>query len=258
MEFNKTITIACPISNREDYLPYYLWNIIKQTYPKNLINIFFVTNNIKDNSIKILKNFKTKYKNEYNEIRLDNIDNNTVLDDTGNNRAVRNINNNVYTFLATLRNYITKYTNTDYLFSVDSDIMILPDTLEKLYNWDKDVISALVCNGHVFASYYPNKNIDKYKYTNVLKKNPMNLYMHFRKSELKGLIEVDATGAVYLLKKEVYKHCKYKADKQGEDIPFCKDVQKLKKKLYCDTSIKLPHCMTLDLLEEYKKGTFKY
>lgn len=110
----------------------------------------------------------------------------------------------------------------------------------------------------MFAEQQKDKNIDKYKFTNVLKRNIQNMYTHFRKSELKGLIEVDITGAVYLIKKEVYKNCKYSSHIQGEDMPFCEDVQKLKKKLYCDTDIKLPHCMNLQLLELYKQGKFFY
>lgn len=84
------------------------------------------------------------------------------------------------------------------------------------------------------------------------------MYTHFRKSELKGLVEVDVTGAVYLIEKSIYKNCEYRPHVQGEDIPFCEDVQKMKEKLYCDTDIKLPHCMDLELLEMYKQGTFSY
>lgn len=260
MEYNKyqhTVTIACPVRDREDYLPYYLQAILKQTYPRNLTNLFFVANNVTDNSIKILKTFKQQHSQNYPLIRIAELNNEKIPYD-GSNRMVRTKNQDVYNFLATLRNYICKNVSTDYLFSCDSDIMIKPDTLEKLINWGKNCISALVCNGHTFAKLQPHKRIDKYKFTNILKKGLYGRYIHFRKSELNGLLEVDVTGAVYLIKKHIYKHCRYKPDLQGEDIPFCEDVRKMNEKIYCDADLKLPHCMDLGLLELYKKGKFEY
>lgn len=163
----KTVTIACPVRDREQYLPFYLNAIQKQTYPKKLISLFFVTNNITDDSLKILKKFKQQHSKSYANIRIDDYSNETIPYD-GENRTVRAVTNKVYHFLSDLRNYIAKNTTTDFLFSVDSDIMLLPDTLEKLINSNKKCISALVCNGHVFAQLQPDKNIDKYKYTNIL------------------------------------------------------------------------------------------
>lgn len=259
MEYTKTVTIASPIRDRELYLPFYLQAILEQTYPKELTNLLFVTNNVTDNSIKILKKFKKLYDEKYSLIRIDDYSNSNIPYD-GEIRCVRAKTTKVYSFLAELRNYICQNSNTDHLFSVDSDIMLLPDTLEKLILTNKKCISALVCNGHVFAEQQPHLNIDKYKFTNVLWRNTMGMYTHFRKSQLNNneILEVDATGAVYLISKDVYKNCKYRLHAQGEDMPFCEDVQKLKEKLYCDTSIKLPHCMTTGLLEAYSRGEFKY
>lgn len=253
----KTVTIACPVRNREQYLPFYLDSIFKQTFPKELTNLFFVTNNCTDDSKKILKKFKQTHEHLYPHIRIDNIDNDAIPDDT-ESRYIRSKTNSIYVFLAELRNYIAFNTNTDFLFSCDSDIMLLPETLERLLNHNKKLVSALVCNGHVFAQFYKDLKINKYKYTNCMKRNISSKYVHFLRSELKGLIEVDVTGAVYLIHKDIYKNCKYEVDQQGEDIPFCESVQESGEKLYCDTDLKLPHCMTLDLLADYKKGIFKY
>jgi cellulose synthase/poly-beta-1,6-N-acetylglucosamine synthase-like glycosyltransferase len=167
MEHTKTVTIASPIRDRENYLPTYLECILKQTYPKKLTNLFFVTNNIKDNSIQILKQFKKEHENKFNLIRLDNYNNENIPHD-GEHRLLRAKTKKIYLFLAELRNYICQKVNTDYLFSVDSDIMLLPDTLEKLINSKKNCISALVCNGHVFSKQQPDKNIDPYKFTNIM------------------------------------------------------------------------------------------
>jgi len=250
----KTVTIACPVRNREQYLPFYLDCIKKQTYPKQWTNLFFVTNNCTDNSKKILNIFKKNNEHLYPLIRIDNIDNDKIPDDSSD-RYIRSKTNSIYSFLAYLRNYITSNCNTNYLLSCDSDIMMIPETLTRLLSHNKKCISGLVCNGHLFAQMY---KVNKYKYTNAMKKNPAGKYVHFLRSELKGLIEVDVTGAVYLIHRDIYKNCKYEVDIQGEDIPFCRSVQSMGEKLYCDTDLKLPHCMSLELLDDYKKGNFVY
>jgi hypothetical protein len=86
----------------------------------------------------------------------------------------------------------------------------------------------------------------------------MKRYTHFRRSQLNGVVEVDLTGAVFLTNKSLYKNAKYSFDQQGEDAPFCRDIQKLGEKIYCNCDHRLAHCMNLELLELYKQGKFNY
>jgi glycosyltransferase involved in cell wall biosynthesis len=92
---NHTVTIACPVSNRAEYLPFYLDAILKQTYPKELTNLLFVANNVTDNSIQILKKFKQDYLNTYPLIRIEIINNQKIPDDT-NKREIRAKTDAVY------------------------------------------------------------------------------------------------------------------------------------------------------------------
>jgi len=250
----ETVTISAPISNREAYIPSYLKCILSQTYPKELTNLYFLINNSQDNSQTLLKQFKKKYQISYNKIDV-KIYNNSKIP-SSKDRLNRIIDNSLYEHLAYIRNLIFESIDTDWVFSVDSDIMLTPDSLDTLIKSGKKAISGLVCNGHEFVKSSPFT--DPYKFTNVMYLNNLHKYTHFRKSQLKGIIEVDMTGAIILLHRSLYKTCKYRSDNQGEDIPFCQDIQKLKEKIYCNTDVKLAHCMNLELLENFKNNKFKY
>jgi hypothetical protein len=270
-----TISIVAPIRNREKYLPYYLENIFNLNYDKKNIVLFFLINNSFDSSKKILKDFKAKNNKNYKNIIIEDINKNingyneavkkiygrTIPKNVNADRdvAVRNIF--LYSHLAEMRNYILNKCNTDYIFSVDSDIMVYPETLNELLLNNKKCISALICNGHHYKKIKEKNNvkIDEYKYSNCLYYTKENKPRHiFKSSYNKGLIEIDITGAVYLIHKDIYKKCKYGYDLNGEDAYFCRQVQNLGYKIYCDTNIKLPHCMSEELLQEYIDGNFKF
>lgn len=251
---DKHITIAAPISNREEYLPSYLSSILAQTYPQELTSIYFLLNNSQDKSKTILYNFQKEYKNTYHKITIEEYNKKNIPDSRDRINRIRD--NRVYNHLADLRNIVCNRVDTEWLFSVDSDIMLIPNTITDLINTGKKAISALVCNGHEFA--LTMSNVNPYQFTNVMYLNPHNKYVHFRRSQLKGILDVDLTGAVMLIHKDLYKHAKYKFDPQGEDAPFCRDIQKLGERIYCNCDLKQAHCMNLQLLEAYKKGEFKF
>ncbi|MNV97753.1 hypothetical protein D3C71_1929140 [compost metagenome] len=71
-------------------------------------------------------------------------------------------------------------------------------------------------------------------------------YYHIFEWEKDSIIEVDLTGAVYLVHRNVLERgVRYGANFQGEDIPFCKEAQKLNFKIFCDTSVKPIHVMNV-------------
>lgn len=251
---NNTVTIAAPISNREDYIPTYLQCILNQTYPQELTSIYFLVNNSKDNSKKILQKFQQTYKKLFNKIVVEEYNDKSIPSSIDRQNRLRN--EKIYQHLSYLRNRITRRCKTDWLFSVDSDIMLTPKALEKLMASRRKAISGLVCNGHEFIKNNPDAT--PYKYTNAMFLNPANKYTHFRLSQLKGIIDVDVTGAAMLMHKSIFKKCKYKYDDQGEDIPFCKDIKKLGEKIYCNCDVRLAHCMNLDLLKQYQNGEFTF
>lgn len=260
---NKTVTIATLVRDREYILPYYLNHIYNIDYDRSKINILWVVNNSNDNSYEILKDFKSKYNSEYNKIQIDTINKPNIGKDT---RKKEPRVDYIYSHLAELRNYVCQNSNTDYLFSIDSDILVLDkDILKKFISYDKDVISSYIYNGYIFAEETNNK-YSPYSFTNAMIFNGRfdefnrPIFEVFSKNHIKKisnrLQKVDITGAIYLIKKQVYKdkNVKYGFYYQGEDIPFCMSAIKNGYKIYCDFGTYSQHLMNRDFLTRYLNG----
>ena len=144
-----------------------------------------------------------------------------------------------------IRNLIAEWAKRyDYLFSVDSDIVLPKDSLKKMLEADKDIISGLyiqrIPNTHTLEVYMvdPNGGIINIPYE-LLK--PHN-----------GLVEIAGCGfGCCLVKGDVframeYPHFFYKSainhkDTVSEDIYFCKKARDLNFKVWVDTTIICDH-----------------
>ena len=131
----------------------------------------------------------------------------------------------------------------DYLFCVDSDIILPTDTLVKMILHDKDIISGLyiqrIVGTHTLEIYTDN---DTGGVTNI----------PYRLVENQGLIEISACGmGCCLIKGEVlrkmeYPHFVYKSaiehrNTVSEDVYFCKKARSLGFSVWADVSIKCDH-----------------
>lgn len=138
-----------------------------------------------------------------------------------------------------IRNLIAHWaTKFDYLFSVDSDIVLPRNTLDKLISHDKDIVTGIYIqrkvNQHILELYKNGRNI---KY-----------------DEIKGLdlVEVDSCGfGCILIKSKVIEDIKYPQfvyksaidhkDTISEDTFFCIRARELGYKVYADPSIQCNH-----------------
>ena len=262
---NPTITISSPVRNRAYILPYYLDYIRKINYDKSKINLFWVINNSTDNSLQILEKFKSKYNSEYNRIKIVIMNKSNLIED---NRDKKSRVDAIYNHLAEVRNYICQKSNTDYLFSVDSDILILdPEILNKFISYDKDAVSSLIYNGYLFYKTKGNKLpihhftnclnfLHKYDLTGRPIFNHISKYVLLKERKNNLLYKVDITGAIYLIKKEVYKNknIRYDFDIEGEDLPWCMCVKREGYKLYCDFNTYSQHVMSEEWLQKFLDG----
>jgi cellulose synthase/poly-beta-1,6-N-acetylglucosamine synthase-like glycosyltransferase len=266
---NKRILISCPISGRSWILPHYLKSILKLDYPKKLIDIYWIVNNSKDNSIQLLQDFKEQYKNEYNSIYIEIFNNKSIPPDERTKgldfktKKLKDVRTQyIYSWLAELRNKILDKCdklNCDYLLSSDSDIILKPCTLNRLIENDKDICSCLIYNGYLY-----DRIENGYKYTNMLKKDINNNYVHIVNYKTKypfkntngTIIPVDFSGACMLIKKEVCqnKNIRFSWYSQGEDEPFSKSAILQGFKFYGDISLYQNHIMSPECLEYYLEG----
>jgi hypothetical protein len=251
------ILISCPVSSRAWILKYYLDHIYNIDYDKKLIDIYWIANNIKDNSLEILNKFKNKYENEYNSITIEVVKNIVSFQDE---RSVKIREKYTYNILSDLRNKILKKCvdlNCDYLFSCDSDILVNKDILNRLTAHNLPIVSSLIYNG-----YLVNNIEEAYKYPNILNEIGYRVYKHIVNYRTKNpkenivgtLVQCDFTGACVLMSKDVCSKTQYSWHKQGEDEPWSFSARQNGFKLYCDISTFQYHIMSEKILELYLEG----
>ena len=141
------------------------------------------------------------------------------------------------------RNLIAKYAEQngyDYIFWVDSDIIVPKDALIKLLSHNKDVVSGVYAykilggKNSVAKRFSPDKE---------------DFYEDIQIKEIKehdGLMKVDGFGfGCVLTKTEVFKNIGYPwfiyTQDMGEDIFFCRKAQNAGYELYLDTSVLCGH-----------------
>lgn len=222
-----SIMIGCPVNNRAKILPQYLSHIFDLEFPKDIIHLSFVVNGPQnDSTYELLLEFKKKFQKLYKDITIVNI-HNEYTDSRNVGRNYSNIANMRNTWLS------TRTKEDEYIFSVDSDILISDWTLMRLISHKKDICSALV------------KNLDM---------GPIRVY-NIRGDPNDGfdiieptgkLLEVYLTGACYLIHKNVIDSgVAYGYHEWGEDVIFCNEAKRRGFGIFCDTGLTTEHIMEI-------------
>lgn len=223
-----SVMVGCPVRNRAWILPYYLEALEKLDYPQELIVYGFIVNNSVDDTEKILRDFSDRHPGQV-KIHVHNF-----ASPGRHQRGYYSLSN-----LAVLRNlFIDLFlaSSSQYLFSVDSDIIVPPHSLRYLLNDECDVTAALVCNGH---------QIGDQGVFNILNQNNKGNYIHIRNFPSNRIFPVDCTGAAYLIKRTVLvgTEIRYSADRGSEDIAFCEKVRNHGLEIVCDPRVICEHIM---------------
>lgn len=231
-----TVTIGCPIRNRAWILKEYLEGITKQNYDRKLINLLFLVNDSKDSSLRILEKFKKENDSQYAGIDIQ-VKNLGAVED----ERTPGTRDSIYHSLTEIRNsLLDMIPDTDYFFSVDSDILIPENALNILVNSKKDIVAGVIRNDYLVnpSAVYP------WVRTNLMIKSEKDgRIVHYFGYPLNSLFEVEVTGAIYLLSKEVYKSVRYGYDVQGEDIYFCREAKKRGFKIWANSALHAEHVM---------------
>ena len=230
------ILIGAPIQNRESCITDYLNHIYNLEYPKENIILAFYINNSTDKTEEIIQHFQQLHQEKYKAIRVwtGKVMKGKQDDQT---RFIRD-----YALFSVVRNnFLKKIRNLsfDYLFSIDSDVMVEPHTLKKLISNDKDVCAATVYNGQKNGTDFYNA----YKWD-----NESQAYRVIGTDWLDKANEpfiVDVTGACYLIHRKVLDAgVKYRYYFRGEDGGFCQSAQKKGFTLWCDPTLRPKHLLS--------------
>ena len=144
--------------------------------------------------------------------------------------------------------------NYDYLFSVDSDIVLPPDTLVKMLNHDKDLISG------VYIQRFHDKQTPE-----LYRSNEHGGVTHLNLNQICNgeLINIDGCGfGCVLVKKHVftsipYPHFVYHSaidhkNTISEDVDFCRKVREKGFQMFADTSIICKHIGSYHFVLNFK------
>lgn len=221
------VIIGCPVRNRAWILPCYLGCLEKLNKEGLEVNFCFIINDCTDASPQILAKFAQKEPGRVSIITKDH-------------RVPGGFRRGEYNFnrLAELRNMLLQaflHSDGDYLFSLDSDILVPENALNQLLHDNCDVVSALVCNGH---------ELNDPGIYNILRQNANGSYIHIRDFPRDQVFPVDCTGAACLIKRAVIEAgvC-YSGLGGGEDIAFCEMVLARGFNIYCDGRVECQHYM---------------
>ncbi|WP_405153084.1 glycosyltransferase family 2 protein [Paenibacillus sp. FSL K6-0108] len=206
------VFIGAPVRNRAWIMERHLQSLKQQTVHKQFL---YILNDSEDQTEQILNDHQISYLTH------------NLGKTFGHLRGQYSYHN-----LALLRNILVMEflkSDCDYLFSIDTDIIIPEQSLEQLIENDKDICAMLIRNHPRIKAYNAmigGKHISDFR---------------------EGVIPVDLTGAVYLIKREVVEAgVRYGSHSIGEDAPFCEQAQQLGYELYVDTRLRPVHA--------YEKG----
>ena len=210
----KKILITAPVHQSKNIFKEYLWSLNRLLIPEDYeIHKYFYLHNCEN-----LKKFLQK--DEY-EIIKDNT--NILQNETTHSWTKDNFNS-----VAQMRDKAlnkAREENYDYIFSVDSDVILHKNTLNELIEDDCDIVAKMYWT--VFDSKYPWYNMpngyDEFGENNerIFKKGMDSL-------KIMGLHEIGVTGACTLIGKRVikdpiinYKPISIVSTSRLEDYAFC-------------------------------------
>jgi len=201
MEDYEDICVAILVKDKGYCLKLYLECLYKQTFPKKKIHIYVRTNDNKDDSAIIMKQWLNRVCTEYASIHFDDRDIDSTLKQYGEHEW----NSHRFSILGAIRQQSIDYAKERGLhyFTADCDNFLMPDTLKKLYEVRSiGVISPMldttVRATNVHHCCDPNGYYQECAH-----------YDHIRNKEIRGLVECGVVHCTYFIPKWVLPFVKY-------------------------------------------------
>lgn len=197
------VLIAILARDKEACLPLYLECMKNLDYPKENIFLYIRTNNNKDRTENILKEFIQANVLDYANIEFNNSQETSDLD----NHRDHDWNYLRFKILGRIRNESMQKTiehGCDFYFVADCDNFVLPHTLKKLVSYNLPIVSPLLANdqGTLYANFHYDVDDNGY-----YKDNPQ--YSNIFSKTIKGIIDVKVVHCTYLVRTDVIDKLRY-------------------------------------------------
>lgn len=254
MDHLKAITkvlIGSPISRNKEILNEFLYSLKNLDKTGLDVHYYFVDDNTELESSRLLKTFKSS-ENKVSLIISNKTSNNYIHND-----YTHIWNNSLIKKISTFKNNMIQYAidnNFDYLFFIDSDIILNDKVLKQLISDEKDIVSNIFWTSWVPNSI-PEPQVwlqDEYSFF-ITESQPLSneekskQYIDFiNKLKLPGIYKVGGLGACTLINrnsllKGVNFNPIYNLSFWGEDRHFCIRAAALGLELFVDTNYPAYH-----------------
>ena len=215
------IVIAILAKDKEIFLPTYLKCIYEQTYNKKNIHLYIRTNDNKDKTPSILKEFIDAHKDEYASIYYDDTD---ICSDLKKYEE-HEWNPHRFSVLGKIRqesiDYAIKHA-ADY-FVADCDNFIIPTTIQKMYNMRSlGVISPMLKSENVYSNFHYTVDGNGYF---VEHPEYYNIYYQVKK----GIFTVGVVHCVYFIHNDTLKDIVYLDGSNRHEYVIFSDTLRNKK-----------------------------
>ena len=154
------VCISVPWRDKAWLLPHTLDSIVNLDYPKEKLGMRFIVNDCKDNTFRMLMQFKREFSEKYRFISIWTFNMGSA---SGRGRDGVVVGKNSW-HMQLLKNILRDALSRkdEYWFYMDSDVLLSPDTLRLLVQADKDVIAGMCryyndcCEPSNFMVYDPH------------------------------------------------------------------------------------------------------
>lgn len=222
----KKVLICSPVRQAEDHLEKYLDSLLEIDYDLKDVSLYFAVNDSIDKTEEVMHDWLDKYRDKFLSAVAE-------VADMGNTKYTHGWDVEKLHNLAKLRNLcLTKSNGCDYVFMIDSDVVVKPETLKVLISKNKDIIAELQYykrnnrpNVWIRGQYDVGKAEDRF----------------WEKIKIPGVYKVSGLMSVVLISKKVidtgvtYTECPGVID-WGEDRHFCQNAKNKGFELFVDTS----------------------
>lgn len=274
----KRVLVGSPVRQKSNILKEFLLSLEEVDKTGLEFDYYFVDDNTDEESSKLLKNFEKKHKgNVILKIgsEIYDVDKNSHYDCNNDTHLwKRDLIEKITSFKDGIIDY-ARDNGYDYLFFIDSDIVLSKPTILHLISRKVDIVSNIF-----WTQFFPNRghepqvwlqdecsrNIKDWDREKTRIESEQERIDFLTKLRLPGIYEVGGLGACTLISKNALKQgVKFKLIDNlsfwGEDRHFCIRAGALGIKMYVDTVYPAYHIYRekyLDRVDEFKKEGFKF